>query len=181
MRMRFEPDAQQLFFSWLGELEAKVRMPRGLPLALIGHLSKYRKLMPSLAGLFELADRAANDGVLHGEVLISLNHARTAAAVCEYLEGHAYRAYACVISPEIRSAHELARRIKCGDLKSSFETRTVYLKGWAGLDSPDRARCALALLEEAGWVRRARTAQSPSGGRPPETWHVNPKVLPHAQ
>jgi hypothetical protein len=57
-RFRFAPDAQLLFVEWLTELEGKVRGSELHP-ALVSHLSKYRSLMPSLALLFELADRAA--------------------------------------------------------------------------------------------------------------------------
>src|SRR5208283_1921869 len=61
LRFRFAPDAQELFIEWLAELEAKVRGDE-LPPALVSHLSKYRKLMPSLALLFELAAQAAGGG-----------------------------------------------------------------------------------------------------------------------
>ncbi len=94
-RLRFAPDAQELFIAWLRELEAKVRSDELHP-ALAGHLSKYRSLMPSLAGLFELA--------AGGEEIISLAHARQAAAWCEYLESHARRVYSCVTTPALRAA-----------------------------------------------------------------------------
>src|SRR5262249_14126977 len=55
---RFAPDAQLLFVEWLAGIEAKTRGNELHP-ALISHLSKYRKLMPALALLFELADCAA--------------------------------------------------------------------------------------------------------------------------
>jgi len=47
---------RELFIEWLAELEAKIRGDELHP-ALVSHLSKYRSLMPSLALLFELADR----------------------------------------------------------------------------------------------------------------------------
>ena len=54
---RLAPDAQELFIEWFTGLERKVRGDELHP-TLISHLSKYRSLMPSLALLFELADRA---------------------------------------------------------------------------------------------------------------------------
>ena len=77
LHFRFDPDAQGLFIEWLSELESKVR-GNDLHPALISHLSKYRSLMPSLALLFELADRAAN-GALHSEtadLYVSLSNTR---------------------------------------------------------------------------------------------------------
>lgn len=174
--LSFAPDAQQLFFDWLADLEHKVRGDTGLPPALVGHLSKYRSLMPTLAGLFELADRAANGDVV-AECFISLDHTRRAAAFCDYLEAHAHRIYACALSAETRSARELARHLQARDLSSPFTTRDVYLKGWSGLDSPERVRAALGLLEEAGWIRHVESKPASAGGRPSEVWLVNPKAV----
>lgn len=180
VRMRFASDAQELFFAWFSDLEQRIRGDSGLAPFFVAHLAKYRSLMPTLAGLFELADRAATGEGLSKEIAISLEHTRQAAALCDYLEAHIRRVYACVISPETRSARELARHIKCADLPSRFTTRTAYLKGWTGLDTPERVRGALALLEEAGWVRHGELAQLPGGGRPSEIWVVSPRVIGHA-
>jgi putative DNA primase/helicase len=180
VRARFAGDAQSLFYDWLADLEGKVRGESALHPAMVAHLSKYRSLMPSLALLFELADLAAADGLEGEEVIVSLDHTRQAAVFCEYLESHARRVYACIVSPETRAARDLARHIRAHDLQTEFKTRDAYLKGWSGLDSPERVRGALSLLEDAGWVRRVESISSPSGGRKPEIWIVNPKVIRHA-
>jgi hypothetical protein len=75
----------------------------------------------------------------------------------------------------------LARHIQANDLSDEFATRTVYLKGWAGLDTPERVRGALVILEDAGWLHRIECPSSPTGGRPSESWLVNPKVARHAK
>jgi hypothetical protein len=176
----FAPDAQKLFFKWWADLEDKIRGESGLHPAMVAHLSKYRSLMPSLALLFELADLAAADAPIATGITVSLDHARQAAAYCDYLESHAKRVYACVVSPETAAARDLARHIKAGDLPATFSTRDIYFRGWSGLDSPERVRKALDVLEDAAWVRKAKPPASPSGGRPSEAWMVNPKVT-HAQ
>jgi hypothetical protein len=175
-RLSFNPEAQELFYEWWTELENKIRSNSGLSPSLVAHFAKYRSLMPTLAVLFELADLVAADK-LAPEAQISLHHAKQAAALCEFLDSHARRAYACVTSPELRTARELARHITAGDVQESFTTRNIYLKGWSGLDSPDKARAALSVLEDAGWVRRIQTAPSPLGGRLSADWQVNPKVV----
>ena len=81
---------------------------------------------------------------------------------------------------ETRAARDLARHIRARDLPIEFKTRDVYLKGWSRLDTPERVRSALTLLEDAGWVRRLEPQASPGGGRPSETWIVNPKVIRRA-
>lgn len=143
---------------------------------LAGHLSKFRSLLPKLAALFELADMADAEGSLSSPTTISLDHARQSAALCEYLEGHAVRMYSCVVSPEVRAAQELARRIQSGEVPAEFTTRSLYVKGWSDLDSPERVRATLDLLEEAGWVRRVEPEKNKRGGRPAGKWQVNPKV-----
>ena len=135
--------------------------------------------MSTLAGLFELADLAAGDADLCGEIIISLEHTRQAAAFCDFLELHARRIYACAITSECRAARELARHIQAKGVLETFTPRSIYLKGWSGLDTPERVRGALSLLEDAGWVRRMEFTSSPSGGRPSGEWLVNPRVMRH--
>jgi len=181
VRMSFAPEAQSLFYAWWTELEKKLLSDSGLPPALVAHLAKYRSLMPTLAGLFELADSADAGRDLSEEILIGLDHTRQAAAFCEYLESHARRVYACLVTPECRAARELARHMKANGFPEVFTTRSIYLKGWSGLDNPERVRGALSLLEDAAWVRRLEPSQSPTGGRPTESWLISPKVVRHAK
>ena len=181
IQLRFSADAQQLFDDWRTELEAKVRGARNLHAALVAHLSKYRSLLPSLAGLFELADLAAAGADLGSEATINLDHARQAAAFCDYLEAHARRAYACMLSPELAAARELARHFSAGDLPETFRTRDVYRRGWSGLTQPEEVRKALELLADSGWIQQQETPPPVTGGRPTELWQLNPKVRRHEQ
>jgi putative DNA primase/helicase len=178
VQMRFDPDAQQLFNQWWTALENTLRNESGLSASLVAHFAKYRSLLPSLAGLFELADLAAAEN-LSAAALVSLNHTRQAAALCDFLGTHARRVYASVISHESRAARELARHIRIKDVSEAFALRSIYLKGWSGLDSAERVRGALSILEGAGWVRRVPSTPHPGGGRPSEEWLVSPKVVRH--
>jgi hypothetical protein len=187
-RFHFAPGAQELFIEWLAELEAKIRGDELHP-ALISHLSKYRSLMPSLALLFELADRAASDSVVfvgtnQGESAkmqeVSLRHTQQAVAWCTYLESHTRRVYSCIVTPQLRAAGELADKIKRRKVGADgfFSLRDVYLKGWSGLDSPEAVQLAAAVLQDAGWVRPISGESSdPLGrGRPSSRYQVNPRV-----
>lgn len=172
--LQFRADAQELFVEWLAELERKIRGQELHP-ALISHLSKYRKLMPALALLFELADAAAYDARIEA---VSLQHARQAAAWCEYLESHAHRVYSCIVTPQMRAARELADKImqrKVG-AKGSFSGRDVYIKNWSGLDSPLLVKLAVEILEDAGWLRPLNSDPKPTGGRPASSYEINPRI-----
>ena len=174
MRFRYAPDAQELFVEWLAELEVKVRGDELHP-ALVSHLSKYRKLMPALSVLFELAEWAAGNGSAD---TVSLEHARKAAAWCDYLESHSKRVYSCVVTPQLRAARELAEKIRKRKVGADgfFSCREVYLKGWSGLDTPEAVKLAAEVLGDAGWVRDLSGESGPFGGRPSNRFEVNPAV-----
>jgi 5S rRNA maturation endonuclease (ribonuclease M5) len=165
--LRFSPEAQELFNAWLTQLEHRIRSSEDHP-ALVSHLSKYRSLMPSLAGLFALVE----DEIA---IEIPLAAARLAAAWCVYLESHARRVYSCIVPPARQAAADLAQKLLAGKLgKTTFRVRDVYFKGWAGLDSPERARAALAVLVDADWIRAAPETERP--GRPAEEFVLNPRL-----
>jgi putative DNA primase/helicase len=180
LRFRFDPDAQELFVRWLTELEAKLRSTE-LHAALISHLSKYRSLLPSLALLFELADRYADGNSVNPSLslTVSLEHTRQAAEWCDYLESHARRVYSCITTPQLHAAYELAKKIREKKVGANgfFLCREVYLKGWSSLDSPDAVKQAINVLVDSGWVREASPEPSPTGGRPPNRYQINPRIF----
>jgi putative DNA primase/helicase len=170
--LKFSPRAQDLFYEWLPELEAKIRAGK-VHTALISHLSKYRSLMPSLALLFELADWTG--GRSDGEA-VSLEHARQAAAWCDYLETHAARVYSCVASPQRRAARTLSEKIKSKEFPRIFTLRDIYNHDWSGLDSAEATEAAVKVLENAAWLRQLPIEYQAAGGRPSARYEVNPKV-----
>lgn len=182
LQFRFAPDAQEFFIGWLSTLEGKVRGKELHP-ALISHLSKYRSLMPSLALLFELADRVGFvgfDGSVSGKTqnIVGLEHATQAAQWCTYLESHAHRIYSCAVAPQMQTARELADKIKTRKVgkDGSFAVRDVYIRGWKGLDTPDAVKAAAEILTDAGWLREVPSESKPSGGRPSKRYEVNPRI-----
>lgn len=185
VRLRFCADAQDLFVGWQSELEAKVRSDNLHP-ALTSHLAKYRSLMPSLAALFELADRVHDSVGFVGSapgtlpiIEVSLEHAQQAAGWCDYLETHARRMYSCMTSPALHAARELADKIRkrnVGAKDGFFSCRDVYAKCWSGLDNPEIVKPALEVLRDAGWVRDVAGEPGPFGGRPASRFQINPRV-----
>ena len=167
LRLKFNPDAQDLFVAWLTDLETRLRADDISPF-MLAHLAKYRKLMPALSLLFSLADESLQS--------VGLRHAQQAADWCEYLAHHARRVYASRISPERLAAIALARKLQKGWKRDSgtFTIRDVYSNDWSGLGTPDEARAAVGVLEDAGWVRAEQ--HKPETGRPSEVYAINPKT-----
>jgi hypothetical protein len=178
LRLHFSTPAQLFFNAWLGDLEREIRSPGDLAPALVAHLAKYRSLLPKLAGLYELCDRvAAGICLTAGQALeISLEHASQAGATCKYLRSHARRIYGGIVSAEMVTAQDLSAKLQQGKLPSTFTTRNLYRKCWAGMNTPERARRVLELLASFGWVRSIASAEE-KDGRPTEFWAVNPKVV----
>ena len=180
VKFRFAPDAQELFEEWFMGLEGKVRGDELHP-ALISHLSKYRSLMPSLALLFELADRASFVGFVGSALgdsqnFVRLANTQRAAAWCEYLESHARRVYSCAVNPHLRAARELADKVKTRKVDAIFSCRDVYLKGWSGLGNPQAVKQAAEILRDSGWLREMPSESKTVGGRPSDRYEVNPRI-----
>ena len=166
-RMKFDRDAQQLFIAWLSDLEGRLRAPDVNPTTQ-AHLAKYRSLMPSLALLLWLANGKQGP--------VSLVYAQKAADWCDYLWGHAQRVYASRLAPERAAAIALSKRLLKGWKREvgQFGTRDIYRNGWTGLGTPDEARAAARILEEAGWVELDQSEVMT--GRPSETYIINPRI-----
>ena len=178
VQMLFDPEAQPLFVEWLTDLETRRIRNTDHHSAYISHLSKYRSLIPSLAGLFELVER-----VNHGEtrytdntVYIGIESLQRAIQWDAYLESHANRAYAGIVTPEMQSAQTLSVKIREEKLGTGkFKARDVYLKGWRGLNTVESAQKAIRVLQDANWIR---AIESPAGpGRPAEEYEINPRVF----
>ena len=163
--LRFDNVAQQVFDTWRSDFEPRLRGD-GDHDAIIAHLSKYRKLIPALALLFHLADNTS--GAIGEAALLR------ALAWAEYLESHARRAYASVMQCEIAGARALLKRIKSNDVPNPFTYRDVYLKGWAGLTTPEATREAVRYLADLDCLRKET---QPTDGRTKTVIWINPKVM----
>ncbi|WP_275425910.1 DUF3987 domain-containing protein [Occallatibacter savannae] len=163
---RFDEEALKLFEQWLTDLEHRIQIEESPHMH--AHLAKYRSLMPALALLFALADG-------NGE-FVPFVHAQMAREFCAYLESHARRVYASQVGPERAAAISLSQRIARGwrCQEGSFSLRDVYRNDWTNLDSPEKARNAIRILEEYRWVRQVENATS--FGRPSERYEINPKL-----
>ena len=91
----------------------------------------------------------------------------------EFLESHAMKVYSSVTHGELKAAHRLAKKIKTKSVKDRDTVRSVYRKGWSGLESKNQVEKALSVLEE---LSRLRIDQVKSGYRNREEIRLNPKL-----
>jgi len=162
--LRFDDAAQALFSEWRATLETRLRSGEEHP-AIVSHLSKYRKLIPSLALINHLCD--SRQGAVSEEALMR------AVAFSEYLESHAQRIYSYATRPDIDAAKTLLKRLASGKLSNPFKTRDIYRAGWAGLETPAKAQAAIELLME---YRHLHERVMDTGGRPTSHFYLNEAV-----
>jgi hypothetical protein len=165
-----EGAAQQEFYRWLLDLEKRIKQEENPYMQ--QHLSKFRKLCPTLALIFHLLDCVA----IGTQGRIQLETMRLAAAWCGLLEQHARRIYNICAPIELRGAHELGRHIMRGKLSNPFAIWQIQKMGWRGLQKRTQIEEALKVLQEYNWVRKVTTPPGPKGGSPKIEFWLNPKL-----
>lgn len=166
--LSFTDSAQIMFNEWWEKLELSLRRETRHP-ALESHISKYRKLIPTLALLDHLiegtpgpiTEESLSRAILWGRLLFQ----------------HAKRAYAAVTAPAMDAAKTLADRIGAGALKDCFTARDVYRKNWAMLSTMKDASEALEVLVDLGWLRTYIDKQPGVDGRPTTRYLINPCLM----
>jgi hypothetical protein len=166
---RFDAEAQQVFYTWLTELE-RVKLPNESHALMVEHLAKYRSLMPSLALLFHLVDIAAGQP----KTTVSAESTLKATAWCDYLESHARRIYQLGNQMTTPAASKLAQKINEGKLGDGFTWRDIMRKGWELLSDKEVIQQACTELVDLNWLRvEPIPTVSYQQGRLPRYW-INP-------
>ncbi len=165
--LRFDDAAQAVFAEWIVALDTRLRSGEEHP-AIASHLSKYRKLIPSLALINHLCD--TRGGAVSEQALIR------AIAFSEYLESHAMRIYSGATRPDIDAAKSLLKRLDSGKLPSPFKARELWRRGWSGLETAQKAESAIDVLIEYGHLIE-ETIKPEFGGRPTSSFHFNREVI----
>lgn len=184
--LSFDDDAQTVFNQWFEELRLRIRDEKHPGKK--SHISKYRGLLPKLAGLLQLADLvgslpsgvlARDDGdtaaAITGAHYIDVGHLQRAIKLLSYLESHMHRVYGCNRTPNQRAVFALAAHIRRCEVRDGFTVRDVFRKRWADLGSTDLAEGAILTLEDMGWLRE-KIADTSGRGRPTQRWEINPAV-----
>jgi hypothetical protein len=186
-----DDDAQGYFDRWHTNIQNRVRGNKD-PAMLRSHLSKYPSLMPTLALLFELAERAAvapakRSLIANPELpdpkgtglTVSLLNTMRADRLCEYLEAHAFRFYDCSTS-EQWGAQILAKNLRQDTTIDTFTARDIDRKCWKSLPK-QRIKTAIDLLVEKGWIAAVKRPTTKKGGKPTVEYRVNPKIREKSQ
>ena len=115
-----------------------------LHLAVESHLSKYRKLVPGLALIIHLAERASGP--------IGKQSMSQALSWAQYLETHAIRLYASGLNQEVPAAKAIIGKLRAGKLAKMFSSKDVWRPNWTGLSDSKTVSAALRLLVDYEWL-----------------------------
>jgi hypothetical protein len=168
--LRLQEAAQIAFDEWHESLERELRAGE-VHQALASHLSKYKKLVPSLALCLHLAD--GGTGAVTESAMVR------ALAWSEYLRTHAERLYGSATAIEVRSAKAILAKLRAGGIeyadkeRRAIDARTIYRAGWAGLDR-EATYAGLDLLADLHCLKRETEATE---GRTAILWVVNPEAI----
>src|SRR5215831_2429448 len=163
--LHFDERAQDMFDEWRSELEGRLRSGE-LHVALESHFAKYRKLVPSIALIIQLAD--------HGRGSIGEKALSRALAYAEYLESHARRVYGAALQAETTAAKAILKHIRSGNLKDGFSARDIHQHDWSNLSDRDQVQAGLNLLADLDWIAPEEVK---TGGRPKVIHRINPKAF----
>src|SRR5690606_3541918 len=100
-----------------------------------------------------------------------------ALAWSDYLRTHAERAYAAGIKPSSEGAKALLAKIRSGAVGDNFTPRSVYLKGWSHLGTPEAVHAAAELLADLHHIFPEEHRPGATGGRPTVSYKINPATL----
>lgn len=157
--LHFDDGAQEIFIEWICKLETRLRSGEDHP-AIVSHLSKYRKLVPSLALINHLCD--SDDSMVSESALLR------ALAYSEYLESHAKRVYSHGTQPGIDGAKAVLTKLRVGKLSYPFSLRDVYRKCWTGIDTPKKVQSAIDVLLDYNHLTQSEIF---TDGRPATLYH----------
>lgn len=166
-KLSFSPEAQKLFNDWRTALEMRLRSGEIACQYLESHLSKYRKLIPSLAVIFELTNSHSATNVTEENLSLSIKWG-------SYLEHHARKIYHSSESQEQKSASLLAEKIKAHKIVNGEKLRDIHRRGWSGLKTSEQLNGAIGILTNHHWVKNY---SKKIGNSESQHLAINPKLF----
>lgn len=168
--LEFSNEAQKLFDEWQAAIQPRIRSDE-IPEYMASHLSKYPKLLPSIALIIELAHGAIYQN--HPKS-VSVESFLMAKRWCEYLEPHAWKVYHCDQVSIIENAKKLISKVQAGKLPDGFTVREVHhSKHWSGLADSTQVQKACDYAEGKKWLIKKPMQ---TGGRQADRYYLHPQI-----
>lgn len=140
--------------------------------AYISHISKFGRLVLSLAGQFHIIEAVVKN--LPIEKTVEERWVKLAIKWADFFDIQAKSLYFSISKGS--SARALVLKIKNGDITDGMSVRAIYRKGWSGLQYPDDVLSAIETISDSNWVMLI-TDSPRGGGRKTDIVRLNPKLL----
>ena len=138
--------------------------------SLEAHLSKYRKLMPSLSLIFGIVRES---GKITENFAVNDSDVEQAISWVEYLERHALKIYSAKSNNGVESIKTFLLRMLSGDIVTDKKLREIQRNGWKNLSTAEQINYVLDFFEEKGWIKVSLVQTS---ARPTRIIEINPNI-----
>lgn len=169
--LTFSIEAQACFDEWLVKHENDTRSGTH-PLYWESHLGKQAKVVALLAIALHRLNEVCTDTI---EEKIQLKTLEAALQAQKYYLAHARRCYDSIAGGAVSDAEVILNLIRERRLPQRFKAQDIYHQGLGGLSDSVRARAALDLLQDYGWI--VSELEGGITGRRHEFWVVHPRTL----
>jgi hypothetical protein len=165
----FCPKAQEVFTNWykdsiriIDELNKDDAQHN-----LVNHITKYRKMLPAVALLIELAEDPDAKEVVEESIVKAIRWAN-------YLITHAKRIYGIQDKDTLIAQSIIEKRGKL--VKQSFSPSEIVQKNWSGLNNTEDVKRGISVLVKNNYLIKLITSTSKSGGRPSDRYRWNSQL-----
>jgi hypothetical protein len=171
---RFSPEAQQIFNDWLTEHMIGIRTAGESQVE--GFMNKQRGLLVRLALIIHLTAYAAGEETDPRSVS-EKSLSRALHLVEDYLVPTWRRVLAAFGKTQTESASMRIARAILAERMNGIRVSDVLKRDWSGMKDRAAIEAAFDDLVARDWLALPERNTGPRGGRPSETYRVNPRVF----
>jgi hypothetical protein len=164
--LRFCPKAQEVFTNWFKDSMRIIdELNKGeAQHSLVNHITKYRKMVPAIALLIELAEDPDANEVVEESIVKAIRWAN-------YLITHAKRIYGIQDKDTLIAQSIIEKRDKL--VKQSFSPSEIVQKSWSGLHNTEDVKRGISVLVKHNYLIKLISSTSKNGGRPSDRYRWN--------
>jgi hypothetical protein len=162
--LKFCEQAQKVFIDWYKQTIKNIAdLIQNEQLELANHVTKYRKMVPALALLIELAENVDASYIAEDSIIRAVLWAN-------YLITHAKRIYGVQDKVALISQRILDKKQR---LKEDFSPSEITQNSWSGLVKTDDIKLGIELLVQHNYLIKVDKSIGKNGGRPSEKYRWN--------
>lgn len=169
----FDDEAQQLFITWMEEIQLKARNEE-TPSVMSSYLLKLPKSITAIALIFHIITSGKDGSTVKSSNKVGVEATAMALDWADYLISHTNRIYSWANNSSIEIAKLIYKRRK--KLPVPLKARDITNTGWAGMGSTKEIYDALELLVDHNYLIEQQSVVGSNGGRPSRMFYWSSAV-----